>query len=116
MFLDLVHKLLRLFKKKEKEPVNKDVDLSKITVMREKPKPAPKKKKPQYNYYHGGKRRKKNRKHRCPVTDKRQHETRESAAKAAERLKCNTQNNYLRIYVCEFCGKWHLTHKRKNRY
>lgn len=42
--------------------------------------------------------------------------TRQEAEAARDKLKKNTVNNYLRIYCCEFCQMWHLTHKRRYRW
>jgi hypothetical protein len=44
---------------------------------------------------------------KCPVMDKRMF-TREQAA--AERDQIRKPN--IRIYCCEFCNAWHLTHKK----
>src|SRR3990167_2500986 len=39
--------------------------------------------------------------------------TREEAVKNRDQQKVRTANDYLRIYCCEFCANWHLTHKRR---
>lgn len=45
----------------------------------------------------------------CPVMAKRMM-TREEAVQERDKPKVP----YLRIYMCEFCNWWHLTHKRSN--
>lgn len=42
--------------------------------------------------------------------------TREEAEQRKEELKKQTQDKFLRIYCCEFCMWWHLTHKRRHRW
>lgn len=54
--------------------------------------------------------------HKCVQTGKRCYATREYATAQKERLAKNTANGYLRIYVCEFCNYWHLTHKKRYRF
>lgn len=44
---------------------------------------------------------------KCPTMDKRMF-TREQAAKERDQIK----KPNIRIYCCEFCNTWHLTHKK----
>lgn len=44
----------------------------------------------------------------CPVMAKRMM-TREQAVEQRDRTKAA----YIRVYMCEFCNTWHLTHKKK---
>ena len=45
----------------------------------------------------------------CPVMAKRMM-TREQAVEQRDK----TKSLYIRIYMCEFCNTWHLTHKKNN--
>lgn len=54
--------------------------------------------------------------YKCIQTGKRCYATREYAAAQKDRLAGNTANGYLRIYVCEFCNYWHLTHKKRYKW
>ncbi len=62
------------------------------------PQPAPKARK-----------EKKPRKQKCMYREKVCY-TREEAAEAVMHIK----NPQIRIYCCEFCNTWHLTHKKLN--
>lgn len=42
--------------------------------------------------------------------------TEEEAKKKEKTYGKFNQNNYMRGYCCEFCGNWHLTHKRRHKY
>lgn len=62
------------------------------------------------------KRRKKKRNkrpHKCAIVNKVRYKDKAKAVKQSERLASNTINNYLRVYKCEFCNDWHLTHHRR---
>lgn len=45
----------------------------------------------------------------CPTMGKRML-TREQAVEQRDKIKAS----YLRIYMCEFCNWWHLTHKKQH--
>lgn len=74
-------------------------------VVEQKPPPPPEKKKIT----------KRPKVKKCPVTNKTIYLEREIASRERDKLASNTKDNYLRIYTCEFCGHWHLTHRRLNR-
>lgn len=48
---------------------------------------------------------------KCMITDKVMY-TREDAVKKRDELRVNRIDRYLRAYLCQFCGWWHLTHKK----
>lgn len=52
---------------------------------------------------------------RCPVMDKLMF-TREQAAVARDRRMKAQPNVHLRIYCCEYCSTWHLTHLKRHRW
>ena len=57
------------------------------------------------------KKKKKQRREKCLYKDKTKY-TREDAAEAMKHIK----NPQIRIYCCEFCQMWHLTHKKRNKW
>ena len=46
---------------------------------------------------------------------KRRYETRVEAQKAAPRASKRKDAPGIYVYQCEFCGGWHLTHRRPRR-
>lgn len=58
---------------------------------------------------------------KCMSTLKVCFESRERAARAAERHRGSSSSGTMEAYPCKFCGKWHITHrkqifgKRRNR-
>ena len=49
---------------------------------------------------------------RCHITDKFMF-TKEQAQEKQIELKRVCPDKYLRTFLCQFCGKWHLTHKKQ---
>lgn len=50
---------------------------------------------------------------KCPIVGKRSFSTKEKAQEAADYQQREWSLNKIRVYVCEFCGKYHLTHKKQ---
>lgn len=97
-----IHKLLGHFKRKEPPRVEEPKPAPPAPVQRVAPprvKPPRQKLPP-----------------KCMQTGKRSYASREIAARERDKLVHNTVNGYLRIYTCEFCGYWHLTHKKRYKW
>lgn len=52
----------------------------------------------------------------CASTGKRLFHTREGAHSALERIRENYPDTEMSIYRCMFCGGWHFTSQKKNRW
>ena len=56
--------------------------------------------------------KRKRRTSQCIATEKVSYKTKVAAQKVLNKLKDKGKARYLRVYLCQFCGYWHLTHHK----